>query len=1290
MARNEGQFAFISYGTYAEAENAIRQLDGKAPLNLKVQFRRRKVQESEDHEPGEAVPQSDENMAVITPQSLMQHEQALPKSITYCEYNTTHDSRIDLLRNKFSPHQYHQHHHQHPIGPSYSMISPHFMHYPYDKMDYADTNALWSRGSMTVDAAGHRHITMGRGHTSYSISEPRPRIINDIGKIYENRHPGCYKYGSDDCKEYLGECVHCSRHATLCCSICETFYCSRACQIADWPKHQERCTKVPPLVGANSHHRQTPDVRDSNTCLVDAEPIVEKSMEISEPSYPDGKNQGQAEVKVQQPTLRRPKSVADNLIKIKTDDVEIREKKVTAASITVPLQQPPASVTALQTGNDKNDGHINDGHDTSKVQPIVEEKMTIHPAVDNFLSASEFIEVLITSVRETGKLFSVQKIQDTERIAQLMDKLNENIQQFSIIERPIIGETYGVIYDNVWHRGLVVSLNPLLVDYIDWGTIEELPANGNSFKAIGDFATEPPRFAQLIKMLSNDWHSLEADSVISVKKIKVEIENDMQVITVEVLKEKKPVDNSVPVKAPEPVQVPAPVKVQTPVPAPVKVAASVKVPTPVPVKAAAPVKVPTPVPAPVKLPTPVQVQAPVKVPTPVPAPVKVPTPAPVKVAAPVPTPTPAPAPIASPPQAPAPAASTPAPPPPTTAAAAAEPLQEARRPPSVLTSVTVGTRMVGEIGHVIDENTARIVVSFDAINEIFEALLNPFKDDCDVLASTSINYKPHIDEFVAVQKPDDVYWVRGYVLKYQSPSDIEIASLDEGTIITRAEKIIPLIPKYNDMCMFSVMIKMNGPSASLQVGNVVELEVTAINSVDGLLAVEVTMHNESIITPGLQLHPWTPWTTDIQLNEQGQEKDKAAMGMTKKIVERIELKNNTKVVIQSYRNPHVVFLRSLEPEEIERLQALTQHVAKCALTAQPLTSFPQAADYVLAQFVDDNYYRTMVIAAEADVGKIKVFYIDYGDVQVTTMDKLKIMPESLMDEPCGVKKVRLHNVKVAPPTQEALDYLAAAVTNEEQFVCQVESSVNNEDHVTLISAIAPAGSCNLNDHVNTLLTPQWERQANASEESPSTLPLAKEIEPRKSFTLNDMQPGHLGKVGESTTALFLETIVPGGKYVFGPDDREMIVHLASVMPEMMKKYGEATNHYIPRDNELCIALFEDENWYRGCCFDSKATPDSSIIFFLDFGNTSIVPHTNIREMTNDFLKPEAFGCICSVHDFIDPATSEVAPQVLARLETLLLPNETYKVEIVSSDGDEYEIKLPEIRATLVAEGLLSA
>lgn len=79
----------------------------------------------------------------------------------------------------------------------------------------------------------------------------------------------------------------------------------------------------------------------------------------------------------------------------------------------------------------------------------------------------------------------------------------------------------------------------------------------------------------------------------------------------------------------------------------------------------------------------------------------------------------------------------------------------------------------------------------------------------------------------------------------------------------------------------------------------------------------------------------------------------------------------------------------------------------------------------------------------------------------------------------------------------------------------------------------------------------------------------------------------------------------------------------------MKEFCEKTEYYIPRGNELCLALYAGA-WYRAACLRPKDTDTTSEIFFIDYGNIESVKYQNIRRMPKDFMAPAALANLCVV------------------------------------------------------------
>ncbi|XP_033208839.1 uncharacterized protein LOC117167777 [Belonocnema kinseyi] len=207
------------------------------------------------------------------------------------------------------------------------------------------------------------------------------------------------------------------------------------------------------------------------------------------------------------------------------------------------------------------------------------------------------------------------------------------------------------------------------------------------------------------------------------------------------------------------------------------------------------------------------------------------------------------------------------------------------------------------------------------------------------------------------------------------------------------------------------------------------------------------------------------------------------------------------------------------------------------------------------------------------------------------------------------------------------------------------------------------------------------------------MPISKQTpaeEEKTCFTMEDLETATLGKVGDTVEAVILHTENVGFTYFMCPMDFEMARYVENILPVQIEEYVAKTpEHYIPRDLELCFAPYEG-SWYRGVCLKRNATPTSSTIFFVDYGNISQVEHKDLRLMTKDFMTPPALACLCDVQNLLPKKYEKDIPKkVEEQLLKLLAPSLVVKVKIISEDlENNYTIELPDIRNTLLKEQLI--
>jgi len=73
------------------------------------------------------------------------------------------------------------------------------------------------------------------------------------GKVCKINHSKTGKIKILQLAEGKGKCVHCAVAAERICQRCGDFYCSKDCQVQDWPRHRYICFPLPALVHPKSH-----------------------------------------------------------------------------------------------------------------------------------------------------------------------------------------------------------------------------------------------------------------------------------------------------------------------------------------------------------------------------------------------------------------------------------------------------------------------------------------------------------------------------------------------------------------------------------------------------------------------------------------------------------------------------------------------------------------------------------------------------------------------------------------------------------------------------------------------------------------------------------------------------------------------------------------------------------------------------------------------------------------------------------------------------------------------------
>ena len=1158
--RPNASWAFITYNTYREAENAIKDLHDVLPLHLKVSFANEKAS----------------NIVQFPKRSDSEHFTELnDKDVRNVRYKNNlplqakgRGKLLDVLK-KVEPNS---------ELPTYTYTTDTDLLYPYpvdlytynpyeNAEPYGNTNTLWTRGQLTITQDGKRHVSLGRGYTMYEIPCPEPEVQNHIHKVHEKRTNGLYEYGKDVLQTAIGNCKKCSRKSKFNCEKCQTFYCSKSCQVADWAQHKTECQDIPHLVPlpehstpvSRSNEEQTPsrnisriqmplrqpkklmnaltsskegintiakDEDENNTSVAvsnnNTHDNTLKQIHTNTNGQHDAYQKNEAKEKITTPACNRISTESkqvDGDNKFKTDNKYTQSNSI---------NQPKKPL-------EKNNDDENLEKHTKRLQPFgindvkkMEEDIAF--SKHTFLPKSKFTDVRV--ILKLDREIWIQKVEDDNDLIQLMTELQDEAEKGPKME-PIIGNMYAVQYENVWHRAVVTALNPTKVHYIDYGNDEIVETN--DFREINKYKNVP-RFCAKLRLsekANKKYKNVKYEDIIAVKMISVdsnkviniEVEGENDTSTLDVIpKNASMTDNSTTIKPNDK--------------------------------------------------TPDLQKVPINDNT-------------------------------------------------------SSLINELK---NVVNTVFVGETGILEIHAELSQNIYSITLLPHSATSDYEKLLNDLPAMCADTIEKSV-HRPQIGDLICGQRLDGD-WLRGYVSSLESP--LKMAIIDESRMAT-ITKTVPCTEQFSNICAFGAVCKVTDVKYKFNEGDQYEFKVIEQKTDKKPEEIEIEITKEQDKVKAI-VKPWIP------MPEQ-------------KGLQYAELKSGSEVCLTAFRSHNFLFARSLSTPELEHYNYIMQNVAKCAQTSPYLKELPVVGQMVIAQYLDENYYRAIVTKVQDD--KVAISYIDFGNTEVVNVKKLKVLNNDLKQMRSCTAKITLKDVpRDIPMTNEVSNYLSSLVGFDIPLICTFDG-IPSKDGVYLKNQ---DGSI-INKKVSEMLKPPTKETAEKD---------------KTCYMINDINVVSLGNVGDTVDVLVLVTIEEGYKYAICPLDYYLTNHVYDVMPKLTKAYCESSDYYIPREKELCLALYEDD-WYRATCLCRSETLTTSSVFFIDFGNVESVDHKNIRLMPKDFMVPDALASICHIIN-AGPTdkNGRYSSEVEKKVSEILLPSACIKVKIVECDETAgiYKVELP--------------
>ncbi|XP_023213664.1 uncharacterized protein LOC111616493 [Centruroides sculpturatus] len=278
---------------------------------------------------------------------------------------------------------------------------------------------------------------------------------------------------------------------------------------------------------------------------------------------------------------------------------------------------------------------------------------------------------------------------------------------------------------------------------------------------------------------------------------------------------------------------------------------------------------------------------------------------------------------------------------------------------------------------------------------------------------------------------------------------------------------------------------------------------------------------------------------------------------------------------------------------------------------------PNVDLYCVAQFSEDKaWYRAKIVYVEGN--KIGVRYIDYGNEEVVGRKRIKYILPQFASLPIQAIKCQLNGIK-------CLDYKVNEDLVQKYFAGKIMCTFNSFiDDIYVVDLESNGKS------ISQLLI--RDRLASPSDDY---IPPTSEEPVRITFLNADLSH----KINKSMDVLISYVESPYKFWCQLLDDSEKLDEITNSITTYYNELSDDSENLTQfQINTLCIAKYTvDNEWYRAVIKSCDA--DQAEVMFIDYGNSDIVPLSQIKVITEDLSNIPAQAVECSLHE-IPPSLSE--------------------------------------------------
>ncbi|NXW15030.1 TDRD1 protein, partial [Circaetus pectoralis] len=538
-------------------------------------------------------------------------------------------------------------------------------------------------------------------------------------------------------------------------------------------------------------------------------------------------------------------------------------------------------------------------------------------------------------------------------------------------------------------------------------------------------------------------------------------------------------------------------------------------------------------------------------------------------------------------------------------------------------------------------------------------------EHCDRFPSSPA-FRPAAGNVCCAQFTEDNLWYRAAVIAYVSEDTVLAGYIDYGNFeVLPLTRLRPMIPRLMDLPAQAIRCTLAGVKPPLGawtskaicfMNQLVKDKVFTVKVVDKESYKSVVELVDASVTPVINISSHfiekgcAVQELRMALPAVGMSNVKQANEDTtnKRICKwsKLNLKQTVDVVVCTLYNPGEFYCQISNNSELLALNLLNKSLSEYCQKTPPNVFKPENGEPCCAFFSGDgNWYRALVQNITSD-GTVKVYFVDYGNVEEVPLDKIRQISSSFLKLPfqgikCWLSGIKPGKSKWIPEATARFHMytagikLQARVTSLSRDGAGVELIDNSTGHPKVINEILTS---------EKLAVKQVLQDKNNF--------------PNKSVDKKETSLGHWKlielAIDETVSVCVTEVVSPDLFYAVPLSNGFFSVDREKLHRQLIELEGYCKScknqPFKPKLGEACCARFSgDGHWYRALVL--KASQSVVKVLYADYGNTETLPLSEVLPITDSFFLLPFQTIICSLAGI---EKAERSPLLLDKLKEMLL------------------------------------